>query len=500
MALRDEKLTVFSSQNHQSKSGVSDSQSEINALPPPQESVLVSEEGFSVGKSLVKLALPMSLTQVINMGSVFTCSVMLSHLGHEVLAASALIFSTQMTLFMMGMSILFSVSFLVSHACGAKKNGDVGLYAQQSWLIGFIASIPMMLILWNVGPILRAVHEPMALTYIVQKCMHGYIFGILPGCLLMGNLQVLYGTQYARIALMVTLGGVLVLIFNSYVLMFGKFGFPALGVMGFGLGVASQMTFSFICTSLILWFKPDFKKYKLFDFRIYFAKTRDLIKGFKVLKEILNLGWPMSVQICGELICTMLSTAMVGWIGVNQLAAFQIVNRYTLLLLVPIFAFSQAMGILVGSARGSKNFHRIQILGKVGLRYVAGLSALFLVIFLLFPKVLAMPYLDSTRVEFLPTLHLVTLLFSVVAFTQFFDAIRNTMTGALRGLFDTRYPMVISIFAIWCVGLPLSYFLAFLFKLGLIGIALGNLTGIFIGMLMVYYRWRLKIRQFSVSN
>ncbi len=490
MALRDEKLINILTQNHENKSVVSEKPQKPQK---PQDSGLLSDENFSAGKSLVKLALPMSMTQVINMGSVFICSVMLSHLGHEVLAASALIFSTQMTLFMMGMSILFSVSFLVSHACGANKKESVGLYAQQSWLIGVIASVPMMIILWNIGPILRFVHEPVALTYIVQKSMHGYIFGILPGCLLMGNLQVLYGTQHPRIALMVTAGGVLVLMLTSYVLMFGKLGIPSVGVMGFGLGVASQMTFSFIVTSLILIFKSDFKKYQLFNFSTYWGATREWSKGFKVLKEILNLGWPMSVQICGELLCTMVSTAMIGWIGVNQLAASQIVNRYTLLLLVPVFAFSQAMGILVGSARGSKDFYRIRLLGKVGLKYVASMSFLFLLVFVFFSKALAMPYLDSTREEFLPTLHLTLLLFGIVAFTQFFDSIRNTMTGALRGLFDTRYPMLISIFSIWGVGLPLSYVLAFIFHLGLMGMALGNLTGIFIGMLLVLYRWRMKV-------
>ena len=459
-------------------------------------------ESVSVGKSLMTLAIPMSLTQVINMGSVFICSVMLSHLGHEVLAASALIFATQMTLFMLGMSILFSVSFLVGHACGAKEYEKVGMFARQSWLIGFVASLPMILVLWNVGAILRAVGEPVALTYIVQKAMHGYMLGILPGCLLMGNLQLLYGTQHPRIALFSTLGGVLVLMSVSSSFMFGRWGLPALGVFGFGLGVASQMSFSFIVTSLLLIFHKDFKKYRLFDFAIFSRSVSQAghetvtrqkkLAGMKALKEIFNLGWPMSVQISGELICSMVSTAMVGWIGVNQLAASQIVNRYALLLLVPIFAFSQAMGILVGAARGAQDFHRIQLLGRVGMRYVVALSLSVFLVFVFFGKGLSMPYLDSTRVEYLPTLHLAVILFGIVAFTQFFDAIRNTLTGALRGLFDTKYPMIISVVVIWFVGLPLSYVLAFIFHLGLVGIALGNLIGIFLGMVLVIYRWRVK--------
>jgi Na+-driven multidrug efflux pump len=165
-----------------------------------------SKESIDVSWNLLSVALPMTLTQLLNMGSIFVCSLMLSSLSHDVLAASALIFSSQMTTFMLGMSILFSVSFLVGHASGEKKIDHVGQYARQAWLMGIVVFIPMALVLWNIGSILRAVHEPLVLTYIAERCLHGYIIGLLPGCLLMGNLQIFYGTKHAICSCLVDWG------------------------------------------------------------------------------------------------------------------------------------------------------------------------------------------------------------------------------------------------------------------------------------------------------
>jgi MATE family multidrug resistance protein len=286
----------------------------------------ISKETIDVARNLFSVALPMTLTQLLNMGSVFICSLMLSTLSHDVLAASALIFSSQMTTFMLGMSILFSVSFLVGHACGERKIDHVGQYARQAWLMGILVFIPMALVLWNIGSILRAVHEPLILTYIAERCLHGYILGLLPGCLLMGNFQIFYGTKHAKFALITTSFSVLVLMSVSYLLMFGRFGLPRLGVLGFGLGIASQMTFSFVLTTLILLFHPDFKQYELFNFR----KILPDLSRVKAFAQIFSLGWPMTIQFSTELLATMISAAMVGWIGINELAAFQIVHRYYL--------------------------------------------------------------------------------------------------------------------------------------------------------------------------
>jgi MATE family multidrug resistance protein len=450
-----------------------------------------SKESIDVSWNLLSVALPMTLTQLLNMGSIFVCSLMLSSLSHDVLAASALIFSSQMTTFMLGMSILFSVSFLVGHASGEKKIDHVGQYARQAWLMGIVVFIPMALVLWNIGSILRAVHEPLVLTYIAERCLHGYIIGLLPGCLLMGNLQIFYGTKHAKFALITTCFSVLVLMSVSYLLMFGRLGFPRLGVLGFGLGIASQMTFSFVLTTLILWFHPDFKPYELFNFR----KVLPDLSRVRAFTQILSLGWPMTIQFSTELLATMLSAGMVGWIGINELAAFQIVHRYYLLLLVPVFAFSQAMGIVVGRSVGEKNYSRVLLLTNLGLKLIIGLGCFFLVIFLVFSKILAYPYLEFSHGEFGSTLRLTVLLFSVVAFTQLFDGVRNTLTGALRGLFDTRVPMFISIVGIWMVGLPVSYLLAFPLHFGLIGIGLGGLTGILVSMVLVIIRFKYKMNQ-----
>src|ERR1700733_5915572 len=104
-------------------------------------------------KKIIPLALTMAGTQLLTVASGFLCMIMLSHLGHEVLAASALMISTQITIMVIGMSILFSLSLLIGHAYGAKNFEAIRNFLQQGWMLAVFISIPVILLFWFIGPL-----------------------------------------------------------------------------------------------------------------------------------------------------------------------------------------------------------------------------------------------------------------------------------------------------------------------------------------------------------
>ncbi len=432
-------------------------------------------------RRIFSLAVPMAGTQLISVASNFLCMAMLAHLGHQVLAASALIYSTQICIMVTGMSILFSLSVLVGHANGAKKYFSIGNYVQQGWTLSFLISIPIIFIFWNIGSLLLFFGQKPIIAQIVQTFFHAFSWGVIPGMLSTCNQQFGYGVHKKGLILSTSILSVFVLLIASYAFIFGKFGMPALGVAGLGYATAIQYLFYFIFTSLFFYFGKSFKKYELFRYRVH--------KNMEDFAQMFRIGWPIAVQIGGEVSSLFVAGLLIGWLGTQSLAASQIVNQYYFLAFIPLFSFSQASGILVGQANGSKQFHEIKKLGFASMALVLFVTLLVASIFIIFPKSLASLYMNIHSSANSEVLRLTILLFLVDAFALIFDGLRNVLIGVMRGLFDTKFPMYVNLFVIWCIGMPLAYVLAFPLHQGVVGIALGSLFGMTLGAAIMVYRW-----------
>lgn len=436
---------------------------------------------FQISRNLFSLALPMASVQFITIASVFLCMVMLSKLGHEVLAASALFFSAQITVMVTGMSILFSLSILIGHAFGARDYLKIGNYVQQGWSLSIILSIPMILIFWNIQPILIFFKQNPDIAKLAREYFHAYLWGVLPLLFAVCNQQLCYGIRKQYIVTITNLLCVVILLSTSYVLIFGKFGFPKFGVIGLGYAIAVQNWFYFLFTTFCFYKINEFKKFNLFSYRVH--------QHLHHFKEMLKVGWPICFQMSGEMFSFFASAAMIGWLGATSLAAFQVINQYLFLIVIPLFALAQASGVLIGQAYGSKNYHLIRKTGTASIIFSLIVTSIVAIIFLTAPRILAMPYLNVDDPHNVETLQYITSLFAVIAIMQIFDGVRNVLTGGLRGLLDTKYPMYVGLLSLWLIGIPCSYLFAFTFNMGVVGIALGSTCGMLLGAMMLVYRW-----------
>jgi MATE family multidrug resistance protein len=437
---------------------------------------------------ILKLALPMLITQLINIGGGFFCMAMLSHLGPKILAASALIFAAQQTFMVIGMSFLFSISMLVGRAYGAKEYSKIGSIVQHGWSLGLAISIPLIILYLNMGALLVHFGQDPALAAIVQEFFNIYVWEIPVFMLLVCNQQLFFGMHQQKLALTTSVISLSVLLTTAWVLIFGKLGLPSLGVKGLALAMVVQCYVAFLLGAAYLYFHEDFKKLELFRFRPH--------KKYETFKHMFKVALPIGIQISSEVPSFFVNSIMVGWIGVQALMASQVVTQYMFLFIVPIFGLAQTTGILISQAAGANEYHQVKQIGKTCMSMGLLITIVVGALYVLIPKQLASLYLDIHSPENAEVLHLTILLFALTALSQAFDGIRNIVTGALRGLFDVRFPMVIGIITIWVLCIPLSYLLGIALKMGVVGVALGFAIGIFIGMVILLLRWRLMTKDY----
>jgi len=447
---------------------------------------------FYLIKRVVYLSLPMAGSRFLQMLAGFFGMMMLAHLGHEVLAACALINMMSATFFLFFISIVFSISLTVSQAFGAKHFSEIGKMVQEGMLLGILLSVPLLVLYWFSGEIADLFHQRPLMVHYIRIYFHAAMWGAVPIMLQSCLQQFCYGILKQRVVMLVNLVTMLIGIVMSYVFIFGHFNFPKAGVAGLAYSFALQSTLGFLILLLIAFFSRDFQKYALFQ--------RHSHKKFIYLRRIFNVGWPMSLQFGGELLAFMTMTMMIGWLGTNELAATQVTQQWLLLAIVPIFAFSEAAGILVGHAVGEKRYDTLPSIGHVFLLFSVSVFALPSIFFILFPDFFASFYLHPDALDYADILHLTHWLFLLLAVTIMIDAIRDVLSGLLRGLYDTRFTMHIGLIVMWCLVLPSGYFLAFPLHWGVIGFRLGGNIGLLIGAAIVYCRWIKKIKEYNLFN
>lgn len=432
-------------------------------------------------KQSLRMAWPITGNRILIAITNFFSMWILARLGSNELAAGALIFVTQVTITVIMSSILFAISPMVSRAYGAGDYLKIGAVAQQGWFLSLLLTLPALILLWFCHPILSALGQTPNLITLAQQYFHVYIFAVIPMFFFMTNQMFAMGVGKQHLSFATTLLATLVLISTAYAFTFGKWGAPQLGVSGVALGAVVSNWVGLLFSSYFLLRHKFFIKFELFRWR--------LTKSWTYLAQLLATGWPIAVQIGGEIFSWFLTVMFIGWLGEVSLSTQQITNQFNILVLIPIMGFSQASSILIGQAAGAKQYDTVRQLGWVNMGIGAAFMLLVMIFYLAFPKLLISFYIDLANPENLPIVHLSILIFAFSAFMLLFDSVRNICTGALRGLYDNRYPMYLGLILTWLIGLPLGYFLAFPCHLGIIGFNISGVIGVFILCILLLLRW-----------
>jgi MATE family multidrug resistance protein len=364
----------------------------------------------------------------------------------------------------------------VSQLDGAGQRGEIGaLFRQALWLalalgvllFAFLTFIPMALGPMGIAP---------EIIPGVTAFLHGIRWGVIALTLFFCMRYLSEGLHWTLPTMLLSAGGLLVLAPLGYVLTFGKLGFPELGAGGLGLASAAMLWLQAIGFAIVLWRARRFADLKLFE--------RFDAPHWPAIRGLLATGLPIGVTILMEGGLFIATALLIGRLGQIPAAAHQIaINLSALCFMVPM-GLAEATTVRVGHALGRGDFHSVRRAAWAGYAIVLGTQLLSGIVLLTGNQVLVGFYTQDAAVATLAA----SLLLYAAAF-QFPDGVQVLSAGALRGLKDTRVPMLLAALAYWGVGMPLGAGLGLGLGWGPKGMWIGLIAGLTVAAVLLCSRF-----------
>mgnify|MGYP003685916417 FL=1 len=440
-------------------------------------------------RSLLILGLPLVGSQVAQFAVHTTDTLMLG--WYSVLALAQVTLGSQV-LFVAYIAISGFAYAVLPMVAKSTAEGDPQSARRATrmglWLSTVVAAI-LFLPMWFSLPILEAMGQDPEVAKGAQDYLRIAGFGLWPaiwGLVLRSYLSAL---EHTGIVLWLAVGILIINAFVNYGLIFGSWGLPELGLQG--AAIASVIAVSLALIGFVIYIQMYFEEQKMFTRFWRFDRVATLSVG--------KLAIPISASALAESGLFAASAFMMGWLGKLELAAHGIVLQLAAMSFMVHMGLSQAGTVRVGKAFARKDWVSVRRTAGVamGLSSIAAVVAIFF--FLVTPNMLIGAFIEL-RDPFRPEiLRIGTTLLILAAMFQFVDAAQVMALSLLRGLQDTRVPMVITIISYWLIGIPISYILGFLFDFRGIGIWLGLVVGLAIVALLLWSRFNLLTRSDRVE-
>lgn len=428
--------------------------------------------------AMLRLAVPVVVVQVGLMLMGVVDIMVVGRVSANALAAVALGHVSVMTVVSFGIGTLMVVDPLVSQAIGARDRLAVRRTFQRCLFMAVLIAGPAILLLIPIEPVLIFLRQPEETVPIAAGYVHRCLPGLLPFFGFIVMRQTLQAMERMRpIVITIAAANVLNLILDLG-LVYGRWGFPALGPFG----SAWATTISRLTLFVGLAFAARREIAPLVSrFDREAVKLRPLLRTFK-------LGIPIGIQILLEFTSFSVIALLMGGMGAVTMAAHQVaINLASLTFMVPL-GVSAASAIRVGHAVGRKDRDGVRRAASAGLLCGAGFMTCTAVLFLSFPRLLASAYTSELEV-----VALAAALIPIAGVFQIFDGLMIVSAGVLRGLGDTRAPMLINLFGFWLIGIPVSLMLAFRLGLGPEGLWWGFVAGLVVVATMLLMRIAVKL-------
>ena len=439
---------------------------------------------------MLKIAVPVVMAELgwMTMGVVDT--VMVGGLGPEAISAAGVGNSMHIAFAIFGMAIMLGLDTLVSQAYGARDIRDCHRWFFDGLTLAALMTVPIMallLLVWFAIPSLGFHGD-------VRPLLDSY-FGIvmlstpflLAYAVCRRYLQAMHAVTPVMFALITAN---LINAAANWTLINGHFGFPALGVAGAAWATVISRAYMLATLLFAVWW-IDRKRTR--EAGIDAPGLWHVERAFNAarLRRLLALGLPAASQVGAEVGVFALATALSGTLDPISSAAHQIaLNMAGVAFMVPL-GLGSAGAVRVGHAVGAGDRPRASAAGWTAILLATGFMIFAALVFIVVPRQLIALFSEDPDVLAVGT----SLLFLAAIF-QLFDGIQGVITGTLRGIGDTRTPMVVNLVAHWLLGLPIGYLLCFVIGWGVYGLWVGLSLGLIVTGVILFYVWTLKIRHY----
>ncbi|MGJ5204181.1 MATE family efflux transporter [Bradyrhizobium sp. HKCCYLR20261] len=417
----------------------------------------------------IRLAAPMALTQLSQIAMMSTDLAFIGRLGGDAVAAAALSGTVYFVGSTFGMGLMSAVAPLAAQAFGAGDAGLVRRALRVGLWTGLFIALPIMLIALNGEAILLALGQTPGVAHLAQDYLAGLAWGVAPMLWFLALRSFMGAVNRPEPVLGITLAAIPLNALLVYPLLYGAWGFPQLGLTGVGLATSTVNLATFLAGLWFAVFRPPFRDYRVL------ARLGQI--DWRLLRQLLIIGAPISLSFLLEYGLFSAAAILMGLISTPALAAHQIALQITAILFMVPFGISMAATVRVGHAAGRNDAQGVRRAGLMALLLGLALALLFTLGIILARFELVQLFLGSGVADVGATVALAATLLLVG--TTFFitDALQTIAVGALRGIKDTRVPLLLAVLGYWLIGFPASYGLGLHTSLGAIGIWIGLSLG-----------------------
>lgn len=430
-------------------------------------------------RTLLGLGVPLVGSHLAQMAIVTTDTVMIGWYDIPSLAALSLSGGIWFIIFILGSGFGFAVMPMVASAVAREDEREVRRATRMGFWLSVMYGLAVTPIFFFFEPIFLFMGQDAEVARLGGQYMVWLGFAMTPALLVSVLRSYLSALELPNIILGVTLFAALFNAVLNYGLIFGNFGLPEMGIKGAGIASVVGSVLGFV---MLAWFavraRPD---HELF---------RNIHKpDWEFFARVFRLGWPIGLTNFAETGLFGASTVMMGWVGTIALAAHGVALQIASLTFMMHVGLSQAITVRAGRAWGRNDRELLKVASQAAMILSLIAAGATVVLFLAIPEVLIGLFVDPADPERPAILAVGATLLAMAALFQLVDSGQVMALGMLRGVQDTRVPMIMAIISYWGIGLPVSYLLGFTFGLGGAGIWLGLTVGLACACAMMQVRF-----------
>ena len=424
---------------------------------------LIGKYGRNYG-SLLKLALPIIVGQLGSIITGLADTIMVGQHSTSELAASSFVNNVLNTFIIFGTGFSFALTPLVGENLARNKKYVVSAWLKNGIVANLLLSILLMALLiviyFNIGHF----GQPEELLPLIKPYFLISMISIIFVMLANSFRQFVEGITNPSVSMWVLISGNLINILGNYVLIYGKCGFPEMGLMGAGYSTFISRVLMFLMFVAVFIFRPSYKVYRKGFMRMWVLPNR--------LMRVTRLGVPIAFQQGLEAATFSLTAIMVGWLGSTELAAHQVVISISTISFTTYLGLGSATAIRTSFYKGAKDWVQVRKTTVAGIHIGIIVSTITCIALFLFRNDISYIFSEDPEVS-----SIVILLLPILMLYQYVDGAQIVLANALRGLADVKSIMWISLITNFLLAIPAGYILGFPLGLGIQGIWLAYPIG-----------------------
>ena len=440
-----------------------------------------------IGATLT-LAWPIVLSNLAVTLMTATDVMMLGLLSPHALAAGALGANLFNPFLLMSIGVIAALAPIAATKIGAREAGDgVRRATHQALMAALMLAAGAWLVLMHTTAILTAIGEPRDLAEDAGLYMAGFQWSLAPNLMFFACRSVFAAFERPRPPL---IAGLVAVAFNAganYVLIFGKLGLPALGIFGSGVATTLSMTLMLALIVAFSLIDPRMRRLRLFALPWRFARDEFL--------SLWRLGLPIGLMILAEVGIFSGSALTMGLIGRAALEAHTVALQVASIAFMVPLGLGQAASVRIGLAYGARDREAIARAGWAAFGLTLGFALLSATAMIAVPRLLISPFIAVDAPDNAAAVGIAVAMLAVGAVFQVFDASQAALSNMLRGLHDSRWPLVMALFGYWGIGAPVGLALGFWTPLAGVGVWIGLAVGLAVVATLLGARWLGKARR-----